>query len=71
MPRYRIIALLLIVVLLACMAASYIEQRTTIVSAPEKEIELLYAGGVGAMPMLLATKQIDGYVAWPALFSNW
>lgn len=64
MPRYRIIALLLIVVLLACMAASYIEQRTTIVSAPEKEIELLYTRGVGAMPMLLATKQIDGYVAW-------
>ena len=38
MTRSRIIALLLIVVLLACMVAIiYIEQRTTVVSAPERE----------------------------------
>jgi ABC-type nitrate/sulfonate/bicarbonate transport system substrate-binding protein len=64
MRRSRIIILLLILILLACMVAHYIDQRTTIVSTPGKEIKILYAGGVGLMPMLLATEQIDGYVAW-------
>ena len=28
------------------------------------EVDVMYAGGVGPMPVLLSTNQVDGYIAW-------
>ncbi len=32
-------------------------------------VGILYSKGVGPMPMLLATKQVDGYIAWQPFVS--
>ncbi len=37
---------------------------TTPATAGTTEVDVMYAGGVGPMPVLLSTKQVDGYIAW-------
>ena len=37
---------------------------TTPGPSPENEVTIIYARGTGPMPTLLATDQIDGYIAW-------
>ena len=39
---------------------------TTVTQAPagSPEVDIMYAGGVGSMPVLLSTNQVDGYIAW-------
>ena len=39
-------------------------QVTTPAVAGTTEVDVMYAGGVGPMPVLLSTNQIDGYIAW-------
>lgn len=37
---------------------------TTSSGAGTTEVDVMYAGGVGPMPVLLSTGQVDGYIAW-------
>jgi NitT/TauT family transport system substrate-binding protein len=39
-------------------------QATTPAGTGTTEVDVMYAGGVGQMPVLLSTKQVDGYIAW-------
>lgn len=39
-------------------------QVTTPVGTGATEVDVMYAGGVGPMPVLLSTNQVDGYIAW-------
>jgi len=39
-------------------------QATTPAGAGTTEVDVMYAGGVGPMPVLLSTNQVDGYIAW-------
>jgi NitT/TauT family transport system substrate-binding protein len=39
-------------------------QVTTPAGASATEVDVMYAGGVGPMPVLLSTNQVDGYIAW-------
>jgi len=38
--------------------------KVTSTGAGTAEVEVIYAGGVGPMPVLLSTNQVDGYIAW-------
>ncbi|MEI6840076.1 MAG: ABC transporter substrate-binding protein [Methanomicrobiales archaeon] len=37
---------------------------TTSAGTGATEVDVMYAGGVGPMPVLLSTNQVDGYIAW-------
>lgn len=37
---------------------------TATTTAGVTEVDVMYAGGVGPMPVLLSTNQVDGYIAW-------
>ena len=39
-------------------------QVTTPAAAGTTEVDVMYSGGVGPMPVLLSTNQVDGYIAW-------
>jgi NitT/TauT family transport system substrate-binding protein len=39
-------------------------QVTTPAGTAATEVDVMYAGGVGPMPVLLSTNQVDGYIAW-------
>jgi ABC-type nitrate/sulfonate/bicarbonate transport system substrate-binding protein len=39
-------------------------QATPTASPGATEVDVMYAGGVGSMPVLLSTNQVDGYIAW-------
>jgi NitT/TauT family transport system substrate-binding protein len=49
--------------LLGCLAALLVAAACTTPQATG-DVEILYTKGTGPMPTLLATKQIDGYIAW-------
>ena len=49
--------------LLGCLAALLVAAACTTPQATG-DVDILYTKGTGPMPTLLATKQIDGYIAW-------
>lgn len=67
--RYALSMLELFLVLTAsCLAVPASESPNSSYESPNSsyvaEVEILYSKGVSLMPMLLATGQIDGYIAW-------
>ena len=53
------VALLLILLSAGCVQQPNVTSNTT-----PAGVNILYTAGVGPMPQLLATKQVDGYIAW-------
>ena len=71
MKRIGIIALALVSLALLLVAAGCTQPSGTSrstpaasTSVPNADVGILYTAGVGPMPQLLATQQIDGYIAW-------
>jgi NitT/TauT family transport system substrate-binding protein len=72
MKRIGIVAITLLIFILLLVAAGCTQQSGTsgsttaaaTTSAPNADVGILYTAGVGPMPQLLATQQIDGYIAW-------
>ena len=50
--------------LLGCLAVLLIAAGCTTTQQTTADVGILYTKGTGPMPTLLATKQIDGYIAW-------
>jgi ABC-type nitrate/sulfonate/bicarbonate transport system substrate-binding protein len=53
-----------IAVLLILISAGCVQQPASKPNTTGTEVDILYAGGVGPMPVLISTNQIDGYIAW-------
>jgi ABC-type nitrate/sulfonate/bicarbonate transport system substrate-binding protein len=53
-----------IAVLLVLVSAGCVQQPASQPNTTGTEVDILYAGGVGPMPVLISTNQIDGYIAW-------
>jgi len=52
------------ILLVACLAALLIAAACTTTNKATYDVGILYTKGTGPMPTLLATNQIDGYIAW-------
>jgi len=65
MKTMRLMAIALIAVALVLITAGCTQPAQTTNST----VGILYSKGVGPMPMLLATHQIDGYIAWQPFVS--
>jgi ABC-type nitrate/sulfonate/bicarbonate transport system substrate-binding protein len=50
--------------LIGCLAVLLIAAGCTTTQQATGDVGILYSKGTGPMPTLLATKQIDGYIAW-------
>ncbi|MDD1662856.1 MAG: ABC transporter substrate-binding protein [Methanomicrobiales archaeon] len=50
--------------LLGCLAVLLVAAACTTTQQVTGDVGILYTKGTGPMPTLLATKQIDGYIAW-------
>ncbi|HTY52646.1 MAG TPA: ABC transporter substrate-binding protein [Methanomicrobiales archaeon] len=50
--------------LIGCLAALLVAAACTTTQQATADVGILYTKGTGPMPTLLATKQIDGYIAW-------
>ena len=64
----KIPAIVLIVVALLILVAGCTQPAGTPPTS-QASVGILYSKGVGPMPMLLATKQVDGYIAWQPFVS--
>ncbi len=69
MKAMKISAITLIAIVLLLLTAGCTQPAGTPVSTTQTNVGILYSKGVGPMPMLLATKQIDGYIAWQPFVS--
>ncbi|MCU0629957.1 MAG: ABC transporter substrate-binding protein [Methanoregulaceae archaeon] len=62
------IALAMVLIIAGCIQptppTNVTPQVTTPAGAGATEVNVMYAGGVGPMPVLLSTNQVDGYIAW-------
>jgi ABC-type nitrate/sulfonate/bicarbonate transport system substrate-binding protein len=58
-----------IAVLLVLLSAGCVQQPASRPNTTGTEVDILYAGGVGPMPVLISTNQIDGYIAWQPFVS--
>ncbi len=65
MKTMRLTVIALVAVALVLITAGCTQPAQTTNST----VGILYSKGVGPMPMLLATKQIDGYIAWQPFVS--
>jgi len=64
MKTMKIPVIALIAIALFVLAAGCTQPAGTPTPTSQTNVGILYSKGVGPMPMLLATKQIDGYIAW-------
>jgi ABC-type nitrate/sulfonate/bicarbonate transport system substrate-binding protein len=69
MKPMKIPAIALIAVALLLLIAGCTQPAGTPVPTNQTSVGILYSKGVGPMPMLLATKQVDGYIAWQPFVS--
>ena len=69
MKTMKIPAITLIAIALLLLTAGCTQPAGTPVPTTQTNVGILYSKGVGPMPMLLATKQIDGYIAWQPFVS--
>jgi ABC-type nitrate/sulfonate/bicarbonate transport system substrate-binding protein len=61
-PAYALIAVALLMLVAGCTQPAGTPTNQT-------SVGILYSKGVGPMPMLLATHQVDGYIAWQPFVS--
>jgi len=59
-----LMAIALVLLTSGCTQPSSPASATTSTTTSQTNVGILYSKGVGPMPMLLATHQIDGYIAW-------
>jgi NitT/TauT family transport system substrate-binding protein len=70
MARTKLLVMVIAAVIVALMVAGCTTTpqqngtKTNNTTAGSTQVGLLYSGGVGPMPNLLAMNQIDGYIAW-------
>jgi ABC-type nitrate/sulfonate/bicarbonate transport system substrate-binding protein len=64
-PAIALFAIALLLITAGCTQPAGTPAPTT----SQTSVGILYSKGVGPMPMLLATKQIDGYIAWQPFVS--
>jgi NitT/TauT family transport system substrate-binding protein len=66
-----LVAIVLVLITAGCTQPAGQTGTTTAAPTPagKAEVSILYSKGVGPMPMLLATKQVDGYIAWQPFVS--
>ncbi|WML68000.1 MAG: sulfonate transport system substrate-binding protein [Methanoregula sp. SKADARSKE-2] len=66
-----LVAAIILLLIAGCTqpAGSGTPATTTAPAEAGATVGILYSKGVGPMPMLLATKQIDGYIAWQPFVS--
>ena len=69
MKTMKIPVLALFAITLFVLIAGCTQPAGTPGPASQTNVGILYSKGVGPMPMLLATKQIDGYIAWQPFVS--
>ncbi len=69
MKTMKISAIALIAIALFVLTAGCTQPAGTPGPTTQTNVGILYSKGVGPMPMLLATKQIDGYIAWQPFVS--
>ena len=69
MDSRKLLFLLAVVAAAALLAAGCTTTPGGNQTATNTTVNVLYAQGVGPMPNLLATKQIDGYIAWQPFVS--
>ncbi|MDD1688938.1 MAG: ABC transporter substrate-binding protein [Methanoregula sp.] len=69
MKTMKIPVLALFAVTLFVLIAGCTQPAGTPGPVSQTNVGILYSKGVGPMPMLLATKQIDGYIAWQPFVS--
>lgn len=62
--RHGIIALIIGITAIAVFLAGCTTPTPPQPNVTAAEVDILYAGGVGPMPVLLSTNQVDGYIAW-------
>jgi ABC-type nitrate/sulfonate/bicarbonate transport system substrate-binding protein len=65
LTAFAFIAIALVLLTAGCTQPSGPASTTT----SQTNVGILYSKGVGPMPMLLATKQVDGYIAWQPFVS--
>jgi ABC-type nitrate/sulfonate/bicarbonate transport system substrate-binding protein len=69
MKTLKISAIALLAIAFLVLTAGCIQPAGTPTPTAQTNVGILYSKGVGPMPMLLATKQIDGYIAWQPFVS--
>ncbi len=69
MKTMKIPVLALFAITLFVLIAGCTQPAGTPGPVSQTNVGILYSKGVGPMPMLLATKQIDGYIAWQPFVS--
>ena len=69
MKTLKISAIALLAIAFLVLTAGCVQPAGTPAPTTQTNVGILYSKGVGPMPMLLATKQIDGYIAWQPFVS--
>jgi ABC-type nitrate/sulfonate/bicarbonate transport system substrate-binding protein len=64
MKTLKISAIALLAIAFLVLTAGCVQPAGNPPPTAQTNVGILYSKGVGPMPMLLATKQIDGYIAW-------
>jgi len=62
--RYGLVAFIIGITAMAVILAGCVNPTPPQPNVTKTEVDILYAGGVGPMPVLLSTNQVDGYIAW-------
>jgi ABC-type nitrate/sulfonate/bicarbonate transport system substrate-binding protein len=69
MKTLKISAIALLAIAFLVLTAGCVQPAGNPPPTAQTNVGILYSKGVGPMPMLLATKQIDGYIAWQPFVS--
>ena len=69
MKTLKISAIALLAIAFLVLTAGCVQPAGNPTPTNQTNVGILYSKGVGPMPMLLATKQIDGYIAWQPFVS--
>jgi NitT/TauT family transport system substrate-binding protein len=69
MKTLKISAIALLAIAFLVLTAGCVQPAGNPTPTAQTNVGILYSKGVGPMPMLLATKQIDGYIAWQPFVS--
>src|SRR5665647_897202 len=65
MARTKLLVMVIAAVIVTLMVAGCTTTpQANNTTSGSTQVGVLYSGGVGPMPNLLATNQIDGYIAW-------
>lgn len=69
MTALALVAIALVLLTAGCTQTPGSASASPTTTTSNADVGILYSKGVGPMPMLLATKQVDGYIAWQPFVS--